>query len=85
MLECGLEISVPDWVIEHPEALAVFQKLGIDYSCGGRSLEYACRQQGLDAASILEQLRSVIENTDDGGRSAAPAGRAAYPAASKRG
>ena len=30
MSECDLDTSVPDWVIDHPETLAVFQELGID-------------------------------------------------------
>jgi len=38
MDECDLDTSVPDWIIEHPETLATFQELGIDYGCGGKSL-----------------------------------------------
>jgi iron-sulfur cluster repair protein YtfE (RIC family) len=38
---CDLDTSVPDWVIEHPDTLTVFQQLGIDYCCGGKSLGYA--------------------------------------------
>jgi iron-sulfur cluster repair protein YtfE (RIC family) len=56
MSECDLDTSVPDWVIEHPETLPVFQELGIDTSCGGKSLGFACRQQGLDAEAVLAQL-----------------------------
>ncbi len=29
MSECDLDTSVPDWVIDHPETLTVFQELGI--------------------------------------------------------
>jgi iron-sulfur cluster repair protein YtfE (RIC family) len=43
MTSCDLETSVPEWVIERPETLPVFQEWGIDYSCGGKSLAYACR------------------------------------------
>jgi iron-sulfur cluster repair protein YtfE (RIC family) len=57
---CDLETSVPDWVIDHPETLALLQVLGIDYCCGGKSLEYACREQGHDPASVLEKLRRLI-------------------------
>jgi len=46
MTECSPETSAPDWIIEYPETLAVFQELGIDYSCGGKSLELACREEG---------------------------------------
>ena len=56
MSECDLDTPVPDWVIEHPETLAVFQELGIDYACGGKSLGFACRQQGLDAEAVLAKL-----------------------------
>ena len=54
MTSCDLETSVPEWVIEHPESLVVSQELGIDYCCGGKSLEYACRVQGPDPAVVLE-------------------------------
>ena len=57
---CDLETAVPDWLIEHPETLAVLQGLGIDYCCGGKSLEYACREQGHDPAANLGKLRSLI-------------------------
>lgn len=56
MISCDLDTAVPDWVIEYPETLAVFQELGIDYCCGGKSLGYACREQGLDAAAVLSKL-----------------------------
>lgn len=62
MTECDLEISVPDWLIEHPEVLTVIQKLGIDCSCGGKSLEYACQELGIDPQSVLAELRRHIAN-----------------------
>lgn len=66
-MQCDLETSVPDWVIEYPQSLAVFQKLGIDYSCGGISLDYACQQAGQDAQSVLQQLRqAIVPDRDDG-------------------
>ena len=60
MAECDLDTSVPDWCIEHPETLAVFQELGIDSSCGGKSLGYACRERGLDAEAVLEVLLQAL-------------------------
>jgi catechol 2,3-dioxygenase-like lactoylglutathione lyase family enzyme len=60
MSECDLDTSVPDWVIEYPATLAVFQAFGIDSSCGGKSLAYACRQQGLDAEAVLKELRGCL-------------------------
>lgn len=57
MTECDLDSSVPDWVIDHPQSLALFQELGIDYCCGGKSLESACRERQLDPQAILDRLR----------------------------
>lgn len=56
MTACDLDNSVPDWIIEHPQTLAVFQGLGIDSSCGGKSLGYLCLQQGLNAEEVLATL-----------------------------
>jgi iron-sulfur cluster repair protein YtfE (RIC family) len=64
MSECDLDTAVPDWVIEHPESLAMFQELGIEYCCGGKSLEYACRERGLDANIVLSKLRRWIDCRD---------------------
>jgi regulator of cell morphogenesis and NO signaling len=60
MTECSLETSVPDWIIDHPQTLAVFQELGIDYSCGGKSLGFACREQGLQEQNVLSKLHEAI-------------------------
>jgi quercetin dioxygenase-like cupin family protein len=62
MSECDLDTPVPEWVIDHPETLTTFQELGIDYCCGGKSLAHACRERGLDAAAVLEQLRHSLHN-----------------------
>lgn len=61
MTSCDLDTSIPDWIIEHPETWAVFQKLGIDYSCGGKSLAYACREQGHDVATVMAKLVRYID------------------------
>jgi iron-sulfur cluster repair protein YtfE (RIC family) len=53
---CGPETAVPDWVIDRPESLAVFEELGIDYSCGGKSLETACRERGLDVREVIKRI-----------------------------
>ena len=62
MSECDLETAVPDWLIEHPEILPVLEELGIDYSCGGKSLEYACQERELDADLVVARLRRVIDD-----------------------
>jgi iron-sulfur cluster repair protein YtfE (RIC family) len=72
MIECDLDSAVPDWVIDHPESLAMFQELGIETCCGGKSLEYACRERGLDADLVLSNLRRWIDHRE-GNPSSPPA------------
>jgi regulator of cell morphogenesis and NO signaling len=41
----------------HPALTRELERLGLDYCCGGkRSLEEACRQQGLDSDAVLAEL-----------------------------
>lgn len=61
MTPCDLDTSVPDWIIEHPETLAIFAELGIEYGCGGKSLAYACRERGLDAGAVQSMLLRCID------------------------
>lgn len=63
-MACDLDTAVPDWVIEHPNSLSVFQDLEIDYCCGGKSLAAACRERGLDAAVVLKKLIALVEVHD---------------------
>lgn len=60
MTECDLDTAVPDWVIEHPESLAIFVKYGIDYCCGGKSLKFACHEQGLDEQVVLNAIQQCL-------------------------
>lgn len=62
MLNCDLNSSLPDWVIEHPETAEVFETLGLDVSCGGKSLEYLCDKQSLEPVIVLQQLEDAIHN-----------------------
>ena len=55
----GLETSVPEWLIEYPQLWRIVEVLGIDYSCGGKSLEVACRERGLDPLDVLARLRDA--------------------------
>jgi len=55
-INCNLDTSVPDWVIDHPETTALFNELCIDTCCEGKSLEYVCRQRGLDPQDVLDRL-----------------------------
>ncbi len=65
MTSCDRDTPVPDWIIEHPETLPVIQTFGIDYSCGGKSLAYACREQRLDVAIVLKELHRCLRNEDE--------------------
>jgi iron-sulfur cluster repair protein YtfE (RIC family) len=60
-----LDSSVPDLLVEYPRLFHLWQELGIEYTCGGKSLLTACRDRGLDpkrVVSMSEQLlREVVE------------------------
>lgn len=66
MTRCDLDSSVPDWMIEYPETAPVFEAWGIDSSCGGKSLEYACFERGINAGDVLRQLHAAISPCDGG-------------------
>jgi len=47
---------------ELPSAARFFEKTGLDYCCGGNlSLEEACREKGLDVATVLASLETIQE------------------------
>ena len=52
--------AVVEWAIEHPEAIAVFEKHGVDYCCAGKSLDYACKQQSVDPHLVLREIYEAI-------------------------
>jgi iron-sulfur cluster repair protein YtfE (RIC family) len=60
MQQLDLEDSVPDWLIEYPQLLAKLEELGIDYCCGGKSLEFASRERGLEPEFVLSELQLVL-------------------------
>ncbi len=54
------EKTVRDLALEIPSATRVFEKMGIDYCCGGgQSLEQACRTADVPMAGVLEALESA--------------------------
>jgi len=55
-----LDTPVPDWVMKHPATLTIFQEVGIDCSCGGKSLAYACSHQGIDEQVVLKKLLGCL-------------------------
>jgi regulator of cell morphogenesis and NO signaling len=53
---------IADVVAEQPDAIEVFERLGVDYCCGGdRTLDAACREKGLDVGSVVGQLQAGRE------------------------
>ena len=54
-----LDSSPVDWVIDHPSTGAIFDRLGIDTSCPGKSLAWHCERLGLDPADVLRQLQEA--------------------------
>jgi len=59
MTTCDLDSSLPDWILDCPKSLSLFERLGLDYSCGGKSLRYLCDERGLDPVEVLKLLRQL--------------------------
>ena len=58
------ERTVREWVLENSANTRVFEKLGIDYCCGGdKSLEDACREADLRLDSVLDLLQVASQST----------------------
>jgi regulator of cell morphogenesis and NO signaling len=58
------EKTVRDLALENPAATRVFEKLGIDYCCGGnQSLEQACRAANLPVDQVLDSLEMAEQTT----------------------
>jgi regulator of cell morphogenesis and NO signaling len=59
------EKTVGQLVAERPARSRVFEKLGIDYCCGGKlSLADACARKKLDAATVLAMLEATEDNVE---------------------
>jgi len=53
--------TVRDYAIETPQTIPVFEKLGIDYCCGGnRPLDEACTAANLNLDQVLKQIESAV-------------------------
>jgi regulator of cell morphogenesis and NO signaling len=62
------ETSIGQLVAERPSRSRLFDRLGIDYCCGGRTrLDHACQEKGLDPHEVLRALETgdVEAGTDD--------------------
>jgi iron-sulfur cluster repair protein YtfE (RIC family) len=60
MAELTIEDPVPDWAIDYPESIAVFETYGIDYCCGGKSLAYVCEQRSLNPQMVLREIKDAM-------------------------
>ena len=58
--------TVAQWVVEKPQTARVFEKLGIDYCCGGSAkVAVACKMKQLDALEVTRQLACAIDESED--------------------
>src|SRR4051812_19470862 len=56
-MSVNADTTVGQLVAERPSRARVFEKLGIDYCCGGkRPLQEACRARELNYAAVLQEL-----------------------------
>jgi iron-sulfur cluster repair protein YtfE (RIC family) len=60
-----LDSSLPDWLIDVPGSALVFQRYNLDTSCGGKSLDYVCREVGLDPHQVLAELQALQQPSTD--------------------
>lgn len=64
------QTHVADLASRHPSTIAVLQRHGIDFCCGGRRpLVDAAREQGLDWARLAEELETAVATPAEDGRS----------------
>jgi len=60
------DIRVGHLAAQHPLATRVFARHGIDFCCGGgRPLADVCADRGLDLESVLAEIESEIEMTEE--------------------
>ena len=61
--------TLAELAVIHPGAARVFFHHRLDFCCGGRrTLDDVCRERGLDAASILEEIDNAAPLSADGPR-----------------
>ena len=60
-MTCDLDNTLPEWLMQHPETEQTLIELGLDPTCGGKSLEYQCRQNDFDPYAVLRRLQKVIQ------------------------
>jgi regulator of cell morphogenesis and NO signaling len=69
MAQVNLNSSVGNWVAAHPQTSRIFEAMQIDYCCGGgKSLEQACWDRGLDPQQVLQQLEQSVTEDEQSSR-----------------
>lgn len=64
-MNIDVQHTVREVALSIPAATRVFEKLGIDYCCGGgKSLEQACGAANLQVQSVVELLRSAETSSE---------------------
>lgn len=62
-MNVAAEKTVRELALENPGAPRVFERLGIDYCCGGdQSLKDACRTANIDINQVLELLEEACDS-----------------------
>jgi regulator of cell morphogenesis and NO signaling len=70
-------MSVGRLVADNPRRARVFERLGIDYCCGGAAaLDRVCRERGLDVAAVLGELAACAAGAQNNGYDRFEAARA---------
>src|SRR4051812_17341397 len=60
-----LSAQVGQLVAQRPALSRVFEKIGIDYCCGGKlPLEQACRSKGLDPTTVALMLEATSDTAN---------------------
>jgi regulator of cell morphogenesis and NO signaling len=60
----AIEKTVRELALENPASTRIFEKLGIDYCCGGkRSLREACQSANLQLDQVLDSLEKANQET----------------------
>lgn len=55
------ERTVREVAIEHPAAIRIFEKYGIDYCChGSQPLDTACARAGVNPATLMAEVESAV-------------------------
>ncbi len=56
--------TIGQLAVEEPNAIAIFEKAGIDYCChGNRSVDVACKDAGINVSELLEALAVSSHDT----------------------